>query len=99
MITVAQFREAFTSNGGVLVGKVIQKMLKESPNKQLFALMLHQKEIRHFLVDLLQHQIYEGSLYYKSETNQFIFGYLDFPPITYSEDDLQVRQHNTSKKS
>ena len=98
MLTVAQFRGVFKANGGILVGKVIQKMLKDSPDKQLFALMLHQKEVRHFLVNLLEQKIYEGSLYFKEESNQFIFGYLDFPPISYLTNDMQVRKPDTTKK-
>ena len=99
MLTVAQFRKTFTDNGGLLAGKIIEKVLKDTPNKQLFAQMVQKKEVRHFLVDLLQQKIYEGSLYFKTETNQFIFGYLDFPVISYTLNDMQVRQHNTTKKS
>jgi len=91
MLTVAQFRKTFTDNGGLLSGKIIQKVLKDTPNKQLFAQMVQKKEVRHFLVDLLQQKIYEGSLYFKAETNQFIFGYLDFPVISYTPNDMQVR--------
>ena len=96
MLTVANFKKVFTKNGGVLGGRIIVKNLNNLSNKQVFANILKDKEIRHFLVNLLEKKIYEGSLY--THRGNIEFGYLNLPVISYTDNDLQMRDYNTEKK-
>ena len=89
MLTVEKFKEVYTSCGGRIDGEVIEKVLKGKPNQQLFAQLLQKEEVRHFMVNLMEKKIYEGALYdYK---NEIVFGYLNFPVISYENYDLQMR--------
>ena len=94
MLTVEQFKKIFKDNGGVLSGKIIQKTIRQESNKQLFAQIIKKKEVRHLLVNLVELCIYEGSLYKNGD--EILFGYLDFPPIKFTDNDLQkVRELNS----
>lgn len=95
-ITPNQLRRLLIKNGPI-EGRIIEKILLEKPDHQLFALLVANKEVRHFMVDLLGRTIYEGSLY-KDSVGELIFGYLNFPPIKYEENDLQMWQNGTSGK-
>ena len=85
-MTIDQFKKIFLDNGGILGGPIIEKILVNTKDKQIFAQLLKKKEVRHFMVDLLERKIYEGSLYRNTEGN--FFGYLDFPPISYNKNEL-----------
>jgi len=96
MLTVEQFKFLFTRNGGLLAGEVIQKLIRDKPNQQIFAQLMDNDEVRHFMVNLLERRIYEGGIYQRD--GQFFFGYQNFPVISYSNNDLQVWERNTKKE-
>jgi hypothetical protein len=88
-LTVDKFKEVFTNNGGRIDGEVIEKVMRDKPGQQLFAQLLQQTEVRHFMVNLIEKKIYEGSLY--TSDGQLLFGYLNFPVVSYENYDLQMR--------